>query len=75
MVVALLALVPLHTPALLAHHSNSAFEVDKIIVVKGVVVIRKSRVAGSSEFDPSARCVPAGMPSMMNMTYESHRIA
>ena len=32
-------------------------------------VMRKSRMAGSSEFDPAARCVPAGMPSMMAMTY------
>ena len=32
-------------------------------------VMRKSRMAGSSEFDPAARCIPAGMPSMMAMTY------
>jgi hypothetical protein len=32
-------------------------------------VIRKSRMAGSDEFDPNARCVPAGMPNMMSMTY------
>jgi len=32
-------------------------------------VIRKSRMAGSSEFDPNARCVSAGMPNMMSMTY------
>jgi hypothetical protein len=32
-------------------------------------VMRKSRMAGSSEFDPAAKCIPAGMPAMMNMTY------
>ena len=32
-------------------------------------VIRKSRMAGSNEFDPNARCVSAGMPNMMSMTY------
>ena len=32
-------------------------------------VIRKSRMAGSDEFDPNARCVSAGMPNMMSMTY------
>jgi hypothetical protein len=32
-------------------------------------VIRKSRMAGSDEFDPNAKCVPAGMPNMMSMTY------
>jgi len=32
-------------------------------------VMRKSRMAGSSESDPRARCLPAGMPSMMNMIY------
>jgi hypothetical protein len=32
-------------------------------------VIRKSRMAGSSEFDPNARCLSAGMPNMMSMTY------
>ena len=32
-------------------------------------VIRKSRMGGSSEFDPSAKCLSAGMPSMMSMTY------
>src|ERR1700682_4515148 len=31
--------------------------------------IRKSRISGSSEFDPRVRCIPAGMPSMMNMFY------
>lgn len=32
-------------------------------------VMRKSRMSGSSEFDPAARCIPAGMPAMMAMTY------
>jgi hypothetical protein len=32
-------------------------------------LIRKSRMAGSSEFDPNARCLSAGMPNMMSMTY------
>ena len=32
-------------------------------------VIRKSRMAGSSEFDPNARCLSGGMPNMMSMTY------
>jgi hypothetical protein len=32
-------------------------------------VIRKSRMAGSDEFDPNARCISAGMPNMMSMTY------
>jgi hypothetical protein len=32
-------------------------------------VIRQSRIAGSDEFDPNARCLSAGMPSMMSMTY------
>jgi len=32
-------------------------------------VIRQSRIAGSDEFDPNARCLSAGMPSMMGMTY------
>jgi len=32
-------------------------------------VMRKSRMSGSSEFDPIARCLPAGMPSMMSMAY------
>ncbi len=31
--------------------------------------IRKSRMSGSSEFDPRVRCIPSGMPSMMNMFY------
>ena len=32
-------------------------------------LIRKSRIAGSSEFDNSAKCLPPGMPAMMNMAY------
>ena len=32
-------------------------------------VIRQSRIAGSDEFDPNVRCISAGMPSMMAMTY------
>ena len=32
-------------------------------------VMRKSRAAGSSEFDPTARCIPQGMPTMMGMIY------
>jgi hypothetical protein len=32
-------------------------------------VIRQSRIAGSDEFDPSVRCISAGMPGMMSMTY------
>ena len=32
-------------------------------------VISKSRVAGSSEYDPVARCLPPGMPAMMSMAY------
>src|SRR5215475_12732709 len=32
-------------------------------------VIRKSRMAGSPEFDPNVRCLSAGMPNMMSMTY------
>jgi hypothetical protein len=31
--------------------------------------IRKSRMAGSPEFDPNVRCVSGGMPNMMSMTY------
>lgn len=31
--------------------------------------IRKSRMSGSPEFDPRVRCIPSGMPSMMNMFY------
>ncbi len=32
-------------------------------------IIRKSRMSGSSEYDPVARCVPQGMPAMMGMGY------
>ena len=32
-------------------------------------IIRQSRMAGSDEFDPNVRCISAGMPSMMSMTY------
>ena len=32
-------------------------------------VIRKSRMAGSAEYDNSAKCLPPGMPSMMVMFY------
>jgi hypothetical protein len=32
-------------------------------------VLRKSRMAGSSETDPNANCLSAGMPSMMGMGY------
>jgi hypothetical protein len=32
-------------------------------------IIRKSRMSGSSEYDPAARCIPQGMPSMMAMAY------
>ena len=32
-------------------------------------VIRKSRMAGSSEYDNSAKCLPPGMPAMMVMFY------
>jgi hypothetical protein len=32
-------------------------------------VMRRSRMSGSSEFDPAAKCIPAGMPAMMAMTY------
>jgi hypothetical protein len=31
--------------------------------------IRKTRIAGSSEYDPVAKCLPPGMPAMMNMFY------
>jgi hypothetical protein len=31
--------------------------------------IRKSRMAGSYEFDNSAKCLPPGMPAMMGMAY------
>ena len=32
-------------------------------------IIRKSRMAGSPEYDPNVRCVSGGMPNMMSMTY------
>src|SRR5512142_361042 len=32
-------------------------------------VIRKSRMAGSSEYDNTAKCLPPGMPAMMAMAY------
>lgn len=32
-------------------------------------LVRKSRMAGSYEFDNSAKCLPPGMPAMMNMAY------
>jgi hypothetical protein len=32
-------------------------------------VIRKSRMAGSAEYDNTAKCLPPGMPAMMNMAY------
>ena len=32
-------------------------------------VMRQSRMAGSSETDPNANCISAGMPGMMSMTY------
>ncbi len=32
-------------------------------------VMRQSRMAGSSETDPNAKCLSAGMPGMMGMTY------
>jgi hypothetical protein len=32
-------------------------------------MMRKSRMAGSYEFDNNARCLPPGMPAMMNMAY------
>ncbi|MGH9146661.1 MAG: hypothetical protein ACRD1Q_08130 [Vicinamibacterales bacterium] len=32
-------------------------------------IIRKSRMAGSYEFDNTAKCLPPGMPAMMNMAY------
>jgi hypothetical protein len=31
--------------------------------------MRQSRMAGSPEFDPIVRCLPAGMPAMMSMVY------
>ena len=32
-------------------------------------VIRKSRMAGSSDYDNTAKCLPPGMPAMMSMAY------
>jgi len=32
-------------------------------------VISKSRIAGSGEYDYSAKCLPPGMPAMMSMAY------
>jgi hypothetical protein len=32
-------------------------------------IIRKSRMAGSYEYDNTAKCLPPGMPAMMNMAY------
>ncbi|PWT84911.1 MAG: hypothetical protein C5B57_03990 [Blastocatellia bacterium] len=32
-------------------------------------IMRKSRIAGSYEFDNNAKCLPPGMPAMMNMAY------
>jgi hypothetical protein len=32
-------------------------------------VMRKSRMAGSSDTDPNAKCLSAGMPGMMSMAY------
>jgi hypothetical protein len=32
-------------------------------------VIRKSRIAGSYEYDNTAKCLPPGMPAMMSMAY------
>jgi hypothetical protein len=32
-------------------------------------VIRKSRMSGSYEYDNNAKCLPPGMPAMMNMAY------
>ena len=32
-------------------------------------VISKSRIAGSSQYDNSAKCLPPGMPAMMSMAY------
>ena len=32
-------------------------------------MISKSRIAGSYEFDNNAKCLPPGMPAMMNMAY------
>jgi hypothetical protein len=32
-------------------------------------MMRKSRIAGSYQFDNNAKCLPPGMPAMMNMAY------
>jgi hypothetical protein len=32
-------------------------------------VIRKSRIAGSPEYDNTLKCLPPGMPAMMSMAY------
>jgi hypothetical protein len=32
-------------------------------------MIRKSRITGSYEYDNTAKCLPPGMPAMMNMAY------
>ncbi len=32
-------------------------------------LIRKTRIAGSAEYDYSAKCLPPGMPAMMSMAY------
>src|SRR4029450_4718711 len=32
-------------------------------------MMRKTRIAGSYEFDNTAKCLPPGMPAMMNMAY------
>jgi hypothetical protein len=32
-------------------------------------MIRKSRMAGSSDYDNTAKCLPPGMPAMMSMAY------
>jgi hypothetical protein len=32
-------------------------------------LMRKSRISGSYEFDNNAKCLPPGMPAMMNMAY------
>jgi hypothetical protein len=32
-------------------------------------MISKTLIAGSSEFDPTAKCLPPGMPAMMSMFY------
>jgi hypothetical protein len=32
-------------------------------------IMRKSRIAGSYEYDNNARCLPPGMPAMMGMAY------